>query len=168
MVVSAVALVSARRPPESADACSRCSLFSLFADSSLTASTYSTAEVARYLELYKQFERKPPDLIKQRTDDSYIAHLTQALTSVRGVNKTDVTTLASHFGVSLLAPSLLRIRIRFQLAVCLRAAMMTADNVMCSAATKTVLRSHSPSYPRRTQFSPRLGRQESQAAQRRV
>ena len=27
-----------------------------------------------------------------------MAHLTQALTSVRGVNKTDVTTLASHFG----------------------------------------------------------------------
>lgn len=58
----------------------------------------SSAEVARYIELYKQYERKPPDLIKQRTDDSYLSHLTQALTSVRGVNKTDVTTLASHYG----------------------------------------------------------------------
>lgn len=29
-----------------------------------------------------------------------MAHLTSALTSVRGVNKTDVTTLASNFGAS--------------------------------------------------------------------
>ena len=61
---------------------------------------YSAAEVARYLEIYKSFERKPPDLIKERVDNSYMAHLTSALTSVRGVNKTDVTTLASNFGVS--------------------------------------------------------------------
>ena len=31
-----------------------------------------------------------------------MAHLTSALTSVKGVNKTDVTTLVSNFGVSLL------------------------------------------------------------------
>ncbi|GAA5955960.1 hypothetical protein JCM21900_002631 [Sporobolomyces salmonicolor] len=59
---------------------------------------WSPQEVGRYLETYKQFERKPPDLIKERVDDSYMAHLTSALTSVRGVNKTDVTTLLSNFG----------------------------------------------------------------------
>ncbi|GAA5968496.1 hypothetical protein JCM3765_006714 [Sporobolomyces pararoseus] len=59
---------------------------------------WSAQEVGRYLETYKQFERKPPDLIKERVDDSYMAHLTSALTSVRGVNKTDVTTLVSNFG----------------------------------------------------------------------
>ncbi|ORY89614.1 restriction endonuclease type II-like protein [Leucosporidium creatinivorum] len=59
---------------------------------------WSAQEVARYLEIYKSFERKPPDLIKERVDNSYMAHLTSALTSVRGVNKTDVTTLASNFG----------------------------------------------------------------------
>ncbi|GAA5864029.1 hypothetical protein JCM1840_000674 [Sporobolomyces johnsonii] len=59
---------------------------------------WSAQEVGRYLETYKQFERKPPDLIKERVDDSYMAHLTSALTSVRGVNKTDVTTLLSNFG----------------------------------------------------------------------
>jgi len=63
---------------------------------------YRAQEVGRYLETYKQFERKPPDLIKERVDDSYMAHLTSALTSVKGVNKTDVTTLVSNFGVSLL------------------------------------------------------------------
>lgn len=36
-------------------------------------------------------------MIKERVDNSYMSHLTSALTSVRGVNKTDVTTLASNF-----------------------------------------------------------------------
>ncbi|SGY13657.1 BQ5605_C010g05934 [Microbotryum silenes-dioicae] len=61
---------------------------------------WSTQECSRYLELYKQFERKAPDLIKERVDDSYMSHLTSALTSVKGVNKTDVTTLASNCLVS--------------------------------------------------------------------
>ncbi|GAA5936434.1 DNA repair protein RAD10 [Sporobolomyces koalae] len=59
---------------------------------------WSAQEVGRYLETYKQFERKPPDLIRERVDDSYMAHLTSALTCVRGVNKTDVTTLVSNLG----------------------------------------------------------------------
>lgn len=60
---------------------------------------WSNTEVARYLELYKSFERKPPDLIKERVDDDYLSRLNNALTSVRGVNKTDVVTLATNFGV---------------------------------------------------------------------
>ncbi|GAA6024694.1 hypothetical protein JCM10207_009221, partial [Rhodosporidiobolus poonsookiae] len=59
---------------------------------------WSAQEAARYLTLYKQFERKPPDLIRERVDDSYMAHLTSALTSVKGVNKTDVVTLVSNYG----------------------------------------------------------------------
>lgn len=59
-------------------------------------------EAGKYLETYKLFERKPPDLIKERVDNDYMSHLTAAFTSVRGVNKTDVTTLASNFGVRLL------------------------------------------------------------------
>ncbi|GAA5824406.1 hypothetical protein JCM11251_000408 [Rhodosporidiobolus azoricus] len=69
---------------------------------------WSAQEAGRYLELYKSLERKPPDLIRERVDDSYMAHLTSALTSVRGVNKTDVVTLVSNFGSFdkiLLAPS---------------------------------------------------------------
>ncbi|GAA5913300.1 hypothetical protein JCM8208_005202 [Rhodotorula glutinis] len=59
---------------------------------------WTTQEAGRYLEAYKQFERKPPDLIRERTDASYSAHMTAALTEVRGINKTDVTTLMSSFG----------------------------------------------------------------------
>lgn len=59
---------------------------------------WSAQEAGRYLESYKLYERKPPDLIRERVDDSYMAHMTSALTSVRGVNKTDVTTLVSNFG----------------------------------------------------------------------
>ncbi|BGP56076.1 hypothetical protein JCM8202_005226 [Rhodotorula sphaerocarpa] len=59
---------------------------------------WTAQEAGRYLESYKQLERKPPDMIRERVDDSYMAHLTSALTSVRGVNKTDVTTLVSNFG----------------------------------------------------------------------
>lgn len=61
--------------------------------------SHSAQEAGRYLESYKLYERKPPDLIRERVDDSYMAHMTSALTSVRGVNKTDVTTLVSNFGV---------------------------------------------------------------------
>ncbi|GAA6002798.1 DNA repair protein RAD10 [Rhodotorula paludigena] len=59
---------------------------------------WSAQEAGRYLETYKQFERKPPDMIRERTDDSYQAHLQSALTQVNSVNKTDVTTLISNFG----------------------------------------------------------------------
>ncbi|GAA6056437.1 hypothetical protein JCM3770_007468 [Rhodotorula araucariae] len=59
---------------------------------------WTSQEAGRYLEAYKQFERKPPDLIRERTDASYTAHMTAALTEVRGVNKTDVTTLMSSLG----------------------------------------------------------------------
>lgn len=68
--------------------------------------TCRAQEAGRYLESYKQLERKPPDMIRERVDDSYMAHLTSALTSVRGVNKTDVTTLVSNFGVRSAAESL--------------------------------------------------------------
>ena len=58
-------------------------------------------EVAYYLSTYKQFENKPPDLIKERVDKSYDAMLRTALTSISKVNKTDVETLRTTFGVSI-------------------------------------------------------------------
>ena len=60
---------------------------------------WSAAEVARYLEVYKSYEHKPPDLIRERVAQDYNSILTSALTSVKGVNKTDVTMLSSTFGV---------------------------------------------------------------------
>ncbi|DBA91926.1 TPA: hypothetical protein ACH3X2_003828 [Trebouxia sp. C0005] len=54
-------------------------------------------ECARYLETYKSYETKPADAIQGRTDEDYISRLNSALTTVRGVNKTDVLTLGATF-----------------------------------------------------------------------
>lgn len=54
-------------------------------------------ECARYLETYKSYETKPADAIQGRTDEDYLSRLNSALTSVRGVNKTDVLTLGATF-----------------------------------------------------------------------
>lgn len=56
-------------------------------------------EVGHYLSVYKQFESKPPDMIKERVDKDYHAILRGALTNIPKVNKTDVETLRSTFGV---------------------------------------------------------------------
>lgn len=57
-------------------------------------------EAGAYIERYKAFEHKAPDLIKERVDDDYMSRLNSALTNIKGVNKTDVVTLATNFGVS--------------------------------------------------------------------
>lgn len=62
---------------------------------------WSAEELGRYLELYKSFERKGPELIKERTEKDYMSQLNHVLTTVRGVNKTDVLTLTSNFGARL-------------------------------------------------------------------
>eukprot|EP00656_Telonema_subtile_P038412 TRINITY_DN4325_c0_g1_i3.p1 TRINITY_DN4325_c0_g1~~TRINITY_DN4325_c0_g1_i3.p1 ORF type:complete len:219 (-),score=50.92 TRINITY_DN4325_c0_g1_i3:149-805(-) len=59
---------------------------------------WSAEEAARYLETYKAYEHKPADMIKAKVDPSYFAQLTDVLTSIRSINKTDVYTLASTFG----------------------------------------------------------------------
>ncbi|KAJ1893875.1 hypothetical protein LPJ66_005510 [Kickxella alabastrina] len=59
---------------------------------------WSLDEAGRYIESLKAFENRQPDIIRERVDDNYMARLTNALTSVRSVNKTDVLTLATNFG----------------------------------------------------------------------
>lgn len=59
---------------------------------------FSAEEAATYVEKYKSFERKPPDLIKERRDNDYMSHMNAVLTNVKGINKTDVVTLTSNFG----------------------------------------------------------------------
>lgn len=59
---------------------------------------WTPEEAGFYLSTYKQFEHKPPDLIKERVDKSYHAMLRTALTSISKVNKTDVETLRTSFG----------------------------------------------------------------------
>jgi len=49
------------------------------------------------LATFKQFEFKPPDLIKERIDRDYYTILRTALTTISKVNKTDVETLKTSF-----------------------------------------------------------------------
>lgn len=61
---------------------------------------FSAPEAARYLELFRAFESKPADVIKGRSGEDYLSRLNAALTSVRGVNKTDVLALGAAFGTA--------------------------------------------------------------------
>jgi len=60
-------------------------------------------EAGHYLTTLKQFEHKSPDMIKERVDKDYNSILRTALTSISKVNKTDVETLRTSFGVSCIA-----------------------------------------------------------------
>ena len=51
----------------------------------------------RYLETFKAYEKKGPEDIQGKTDTSYTSQFAEALTKVRGINKTDSNTLMSHF-----------------------------------------------------------------------
>lgn len=59
---------------------------------------WSSEEAGRYLELFKMSENKPPDMIKERIEGDYMSKLTDCLTQVKSVNRTDVMTLSSTFG----------------------------------------------------------------------
>lgn len=59
----------------------------------------SNDEAGQYIATLKQFEHKPPDLIKERADKDYDSQLRTALTSINKVNKTDVETLRTSLGV---------------------------------------------------------------------
>ncbi|KAG0245894.1 restriction endonuclease type II-like protein [Mortierella sp. GBAus27b] len=59
---------------------------------------WSNEEAARYIETFKAFENKAPDAIMERIDNDYLSKLTDSLTQVQSVNKTDVVTLVSTFG----------------------------------------------------------------------
>ncbi|KAG9091373.1 ssDNA endonuclease and repair protein rad10 [Ceratobasidium sp. UAMH 11750] len=59
---------------------------------------WSLEEAGKYLGTYKQYEFQSHHLIKERVDADYTSLLRAALTTVRGVNKTDVMTLRTNFG----------------------------------------------------------------------
>jgi len=60
--------------------------------------TWSVEECARYVETYKAYEKKPADVIQGSLGGDFYTQLTDVLTSIRSVNKSDVLTLASTFG----------------------------------------------------------------------
>jgi DNA excision repair protein ERCC-1 len=59
---------------------------------------FTLEEAGRYLETYKSFENKPPDLIMEKTESNFLAKMTDVLTSAKKINKTDAVTLLSAFG----------------------------------------------------------------------
>ncbi|KAJ3125059.1 ssDNA endonuclease and repair protein rad10 [Nowakowskiella sp. JEL0407] len=59
---------------------------------------WNIEEAGKYIETFKAFENKPPDMIKERVDSSYLSKANDFLTQVKSVNKTDVLTLLSNFG----------------------------------------------------------------------
>jgi DNA excision repair protein ERCC-1 len=58
---------------------------------------WSYDEAGRYLETYKAFENKPPDMLMERVDGDFLSRATECLTTVKKVNKTDAATLLSNF-----------------------------------------------------------------------
>lgn len=58
---------------------------------------WNAQEAGKIIETYKVFEHKPPDLIMEKQEGSSLAKVSDALTSIKSVNKTDATTLLSNF-----------------------------------------------------------------------
>uniref|UniRef100_A0A8C1JMZ9 Excision repair cross-complementation group 1 n=1 Tax=Cyprinus carpio TaxID=7962 RepID=A0A8C1JMZ9_CYPCA len=54
-------------------------------------------EAGRYLETYKSYEKKPADVLKEKVEKNYLSQVTDCLTTVKSVNKTDGMTLLSTF-----------------------------------------------------------------------
>ncbi|TRY97248.1 hypothetical protein DNTS_013729 [Danionella cerebrum] len=69
---------------------------SIMADCTLILS-WSPEEAGRYLETYKSYEKKPADLLKEQVEKNYLSQVTDCLTTVKSVNKTDAMTLLSTF-----------------------------------------------------------------------
>ncbi|KAM9113313.1 DNA excision repair protein ERCC-1 isoform 1-T3 [Pangshura tecta] len=59
---------------------------------------WSPEEAGRYLETYKSYEQKPADLLKEKVDRDFLSIVTDCLTSVKSVNKTDALSLLTTFG----------------------------------------------------------------------
>nr|CAG4638006.1 EOG090X0BTB [Chydorus sphaericus] len=58
---------------------------------------WSAEEAGRIIETYKIFERKPPDLIMEKQESNSLSKISDALTSIKSVNRTDAITLLSNF-----------------------------------------------------------------------
>ncbi|NXX41596.1 ERCC1 protein, partial [Tricholaema leucomelas] len=59
---------------------------------------WSPEEAGRYLETYKAYEQKPPDLLMERGEQELGARLAECLSSIRAVTRTDAHSLLTTFG----------------------------------------------------------------------
>ncbi|XP_006871398.1 PREDICTED: DNA excision repair protein ERCC-1 [Chrysochloris asiatica] len=69
----------------------------ILADCTLVLS-WSPEEAGRYLETYKAYEQKPADLLMEKLEQDFVSRVTECLTTVKSVNKTDSQTLLATFG----------------------------------------------------------------------
>nr|CAG4641976.1 EOG090X0BTB [Eurycercus lamellatus] len=58
---------------------------------------WSAQEAGKIVETYKVFEHKPPDLIMEKQEKNTLSRISDALTSIKSVNRTDAMTLLSNF-----------------------------------------------------------------------
>lgn len=64
---------------------------------------WSESDVAKYLETFKQYEHKPPDLLREKIDNDpfskvlLLNKLSNFLTQIKSLSKTDVLTLTSNY-----------------------------------------------------------------------
>nr|CAG4638683.1 EOG090X0BTB [Cyclestheria hislopi] len=58
---------------------------------------WSPEEAGKIIETYKIFEHKPPDLIMEKQEASSFSKISDALTSIKSVNRTDALTLLTNF-----------------------------------------------------------------------
>jgi DNA excision repair protein ERCC-1 len=58
---------------------------------------WNARESARWLETFKNYERKGPELIQARQKDDFVGQVEDVLTVARGVNTTDVKMLLDSF-----------------------------------------------------------------------
>lgn len=59
---------------------------------------HSYREAARLVECFKAYEHNRRSTIRERVDSDHLSKLTDALTTVKPLNKTDVVTLTRKFG----------------------------------------------------------------------
>lgn len=59
---------------------------------------HSQREAARLLECFKAYEHNSGAAIKEKVDHDYLSRLTDVLTTIKPINRTDVLTLARAFG----------------------------------------------------------------------
>ncbi|XP_037372684.1 DNA excision repair protein ERCC-1 isoform X2 [Talpa occidentalis] len=59
---------------------------------------WSPEEAGHYLETYKAYEQKPADLLMEKLEQDFVSRVSECLTTVKSVNKTDSQTLLTTFG----------------------------------------------------------------------
>ena len=58
---------------------------------------WSSQEAATYLQAFRTADTQPAEILQKRVKDDFDSQFLHVLTSIRGVNKTDVANMKEHF-----------------------------------------------------------------------